>query len=59
VLTAGELTAKWRQTYYEIYGGGQPKDQFFKDTSWHGKDEEYAFLFESLYDQPSQRREYI
>ena len=54
VNTTREMIAEWRKDYDEIHGDGSVKKQY-----WYERPEEYAALFEQLYDQPSQRREYI
>jgi len=54
VKTASEMITEWRRDYDDIHGEGKARD-----NHWYGRPEEYSVLFESLYDQPSQRREYI
>ena len=51
---AGELISEWRDTYSDMHGEDKLTAQY-----WYGKSNEYSELFESLYDQPSQRRELI
>lgn len=51
---AGELISEWRDIYCNMHGEEKLKSQY-----WYGKSNEYSELFESLYDQPSQRRELI
>lgn len=54
IKSARQMIEEWRNTYAEIHG--QDKLQY---QHWYNKQNEYSELFESLYDQPSQRREYI
>ncbi|AYO21980.1 hypothetical protein D0856_18470 [Vibrio owensii] len=54
VKHAGALIEEWRQTYSDMYS---PKE--LKKANWYDSPTEYSELFESLYDQPSQRREFI
>jgi NAD-dependent SIR2 family protein deacetylase len=57
VKTAGEMILDWRQTYCNLYGNGDP--EAIQSQPWNNTPSEYSQLFEALYDQPSQRREYI
>lgn len=54
VKTAGELISSWREVYVDMYNEDKLESQ-----SWFDKPNEYSELFEALYDQPSQRREFI
>ncbi|OIN24857.1 SIR2 family protein [Vibrio barjaei] len=54
VSHAGELIKQWRAAYSNMY----PKKDIEKEH-WYDKPTEYSELFETLYDQPSQRREFI
>ncbi|MCG9552664.1 SIR2 family protein [Vibrio sp. Isolate32] len=56
VKPAGELIKEWRQAYSDMYDCESEK---LEDQYWYGKHQEYSVLFEKLYDQPSQRREFI
>jgi len=51
---AGALIAEWREIYSEMHGEEELLNKY-----WYEKVNEYSELFESLYDQPSQRRELI
>jgi NAD-dependent SIR2 family protein deacetylase len=57
VKTAGQMIEEWRTQYHKIHGTSLQRD--LRKQAWHRKPEEYSTLFELLYDQPSQRREYI
>lgn len=54
VEPAGSMIKEWRRIYKDIHNEEQ-----LTESSWYNKPEEYSVLFETLYDQPSQRREYI
>jgi hypothetical protein len=54
VKTASQMIKEWRHRHIDIYG---PENA---DAAAHkGKPTEYSYLFETLYDHPSQRRDYI
>lgn len=59
VKTASEMISVWRSEMYRRSGSRQAFLTWIKKQDWYGSDDEYAFLFESLYDQPAQRRAYI
>jgi len=59
VKPAAEMIKEWRTQLYEHAKCEKPIEEWLKQQSWYGDDEEYALLFESLYDEPSQRRNYI
>ncbi|MGL6003594.1 SIR2 family protein [Aeromonas sobria] len=54
IKSASGMINEWRDCYTKMYS----KDQLHKQ-SWFDKPAEYSELFETLYDQPTQRREYI
>ncbi|EKO3462609.1 SIR2 family protein [Vibrio fluvialis] len=56
VKPARELIREWRDAYESMYNssGHNLSEQY-----WYNKPQEYSVLFETLYDQPSQRREFI
>lgn len=51
---ASALIDEWREVYCDMYS----KDELIS-KHWYKKINEYSELFEALYDQPSQRREFI
>jgi len=51
------MISKWRDSYKEMYCNNS--DEELSKQHWFNSEEEYSILFEKLYDQPSQRREYI
>ena len=60
VKLAGELISEWRISHYKMYReDGESKENYFSRHFWYDSPEEYSILFEELYDQPSQRREFI
>jgi hypothetical protein len=59
VSSASVLISQWRRQYYSMYGNNLPSEQFFSGEYWYNSEEEYSILFEMLYDEPSQRREFI
>ncbi|EOD0142206.1 SIR2 family protein [Escherichia coli] len=54
VDSAGGMIRRWRDAYTLMYG-----EDALKKQVWYDKDNEYSELFEALYDQPTQRREFI
>lgn len=54
VRNAAGLIEQWRNTFEDMYPGKEIASQH-----WHNTPTEYSELFELLYDQPSQRREFI
>ncbi|EJD6651194.1 SIR2 family protein [Klebsiella pneumoniae] len=54
VDSAGGMIRRWREAYASMHG----QDELSKQV-WYEKDNEYSELFEALYDQPTQRREFI
>lgn len=54
VKLASEMILDWRKKFADVY----PRIQI-ETLHWHKTDEEYSILFEKLFDEPSQRREYI
>ncbi len=64
VPTGSKLIESWREQYLDVVS--IPSDSSKEDARaelesqpWFGTSEEYSRLFEWLFDQPSQRREYI
>lgn len=54
VSHAGELIKQWRAAYSNMYPQKNIEEEY-----WYDKPTEYSELFETLYDQPSQRRDFI
>ncbi len=60
VKLAGELISDWRMSHYKMYRDkDEDKESHLAKHFWYKTSEEYSILFEELYDQPSQRREFI
>jgi hypothetical protein len=60
VLLVKEMLKEWRQRHYEMYREeSESLQDHLKKQNWYQTSDEYSILFEKLYDQPSQRREYI
>ena len=60
VKLSQEMISDWRNIHFSQYAkSAETLDQYFKRFSWYETPEEYSYLFECIYDQPSQRREYI
>lgn len=53
------MIVDWRQQHARCYAGDAEHAEFIKNQPWFGNDNEYSCLFELLFDQPGQRREYI
>ncbi|GLT13887.1 hypothetical protein GCM10007931_08610 [Vibrio algivorus] len=49
----------WRNTYNNMYSYEDQDKEPIKKQYWYDKPQEYSILFETLYDQPSQRREFV
>ena len=54
VESAGGMVKRWRNAYTSMHGEDDLSNQ-----PWFDKENEYSELFEALYDQPTQRREFI
>lgn len=54
VESAGGMVKRWRNAYTSMHGEDELSHQ-----PWFDKENEYSELFEALYDQPTQRREFI
>lgn len=60
IKPASTMIEVWRKQHFEHYGDKTKSEkEHFQQYHWYGTSEEYAHLFEALYDQPSQRREYV
>lgn len=54
IKSAWGMIEEWRASYIDMYDLTTLEEQ-----PWYDKTAEYSELFEALYDQPTQRREYI
>lgn len=59
VKTAAAMIDIWRNQLYEHEKPSEKYNTWLKKQSWYESDEEYSYLFEELYDEPTQRRDYI
>jgi NAD-dependent SIR2 family protein deacetylase len=59
VELASDMIADWREQLFKQSGEGGDQDAFLRRFAWYDTDDEYSNLFELVYDEPSQRREYI
>lgn len=56
VKSAEDMIDDWRRVRHQREGGEQKYYSWIRNQIWFGHDDEYSILFESIYDQPSQRR---
>jgi NAD-dependent SIR2 family protein deacetylase len=61
IKLGSEMITEWRKATYDAYCPDKRKsiEDYLDSQHWYGSNDEYSILFEKLYDQPSQRREYI
>lgn len=59
IRTAEEMIDEWRRQLYASQTTKIRYDNWLRKRSWYETDQEYSVLFEELYDEPSQRRDYI
>jgi tetratricopeptide (TPR) repeat protein len=59
VPSAQHLIDDWRKKHHLQNFRNKDQEEHFKLYHWYKTSEEYSYLFESLYDQPTQRRELI
>jgi len=59
VKTANDMIIEWRNIIYERSHIRIKYSSWLPKQDWYGKDDEYSVLFEYLYDEQSQRRDYI
>lgn len=59
VKTASEMINEWRRRLYERSGTRKSFDKWLKKQEWYDTDDEYALLFELMYDTCPLRRAYI
>ena len=59
VRTAGDMIDEWRGLLYDRSGTAEPYDAWVATQTWYESEDEYSLLFETIYDQPPQRRVYI
>ncbi len=59
VELASDMIRDWREDLFEQSGATGDQNTFLRKFPWYDTDDEYSNLFELVYDEPSQRREYI
>ena len=60
IKSGAQLFNEWRSQHHQAFGDGKIAEQkHLEKQLWYGADNEYSELFESLYDTPSQRRDFI
>ncbi len=59
VEPVSSMLEKWRSQHHQMYGKPDNLETYLKNQTWYKAPNEYSLLFEDLYDQPSQRREFI
>jgi tetratricopeptide (TPR) repeat protein len=60
VSPTSQLIEVWRDSAHKNYGNASESlDAYLARQPWFNQAEEYSVLFELLYDEPSQRREFI
>lgn len=59
VTTAGSMIEEWRAELFKRSKSEKTLEEWLKQQEWYQDDREYSILFETLYDQPAQRRNYV
>ncbi|HRF81752.1 MAG TPA: SIR2 family protein [Flavobacteriales bacterium] len=59
VKLARDMIKEWRIQYLKMNDATSLGETLLKQQPWYERPEEYSILFEDLYDEPSQRREFI
>ncbi len=59
VRTASEMIGAWRNMLYEHSGTKENYNTWLSKQDWYDTDGEYGYLFERLFDERAQRRDYI
>jgi len=59
VDSADEMINDWRRALYRRSGTPRKYTEWLDEQPWHNNDDEYAILFELMYDQPPLRRTHI
>ena len=56
VQTAGEMIVEWRRMLFFRSESDLDYERWLEVQEWYNHEDEYSLLFESIYDQPAQRR---
>lgn len=60
VKSASTMISEWRSQHFRVFApAGLSEAEHLEKQTWYQKPNEYAILFETLYELPQQRREYI
>lgn len=60
IKLAGEMIEEWEKKLFEMYKkGNETIEKYLNKQNWYNTTDKYSILFEKLFDEPSQRREYI
>lgn len=59
VKPTSEMMNEWASQLYLQTKSPEPFDAWQSKQEWYNSDEKYSILFERVYDQPAQRRNYI
>ena len=59
VKTADQMIREWRRMLFRRFGSGIEYQKWLDSQDWHNHEDEYYLLFETIFDQPSQRRNFI
>ena len=59
VRTANDMVVEWRRLLFSRSNSGVGFQEWLTEQSWHDHEDEYSILFETIYDQPSQRRIFV
>ena len=59
VRTAQDMIDEWRTHLFNSSGSPDSYQKWLADQTWTNHEDEYSILFETIYDQPPQRRVYI
>ena len=59
VQTADQMIREWRRILFHRFGSGNDYQDWLNSQEWYKHEDEYSLLFETVFDQPSQRRNFI
>ncbi len=59
VMSTADMIDEWRIQLYEQSKFKEPYEKWLKEQNWYQSENEYSILFETIYDQPLQRRNYV
>ena len=59
IRTATDMIDEWRHLLFRRSSTSESYEAWLANQAWYDSDDEYSILFETIYDQPPQRRVYI